>query len=459
MPARKPFSEPAFHAAQRKRLAGKELSRGFEGTWGKRLVLQLKRLLPDRMSEPEPGAAEVADCFAQALDGELPRLFHALKESLKASSALNADELSCFMEFMAYGTVRCLDLHYWQQQECWEDDRSGRFGRVDRLHTRSAAMATIGLAALDGVFVRPVLDANRPGVVDLSQILATADYVEAVQKHLYDTLLKATHPRRVDPEASLTLDQIAELELWFEERRFNAEACTVFLYLPHADANMQLDIAQQVARTLNAGVALGSADDDPRVVRHEQTGITAANLAVRVRELLDMVTQPLAANAGSGASARTSPAATAASAPLFEYDVFISHAREDKPDFVEPLVAELKRLSIKVWYDADQLSWGDDVPQAINRGLSKSRFVVVVLSEVFLSKRWPQNELSAAFSAQTQDGRKRVLPLLLDRTYDHLVGDWQLLSSSYCLEFQRSDPQAIQRTGQAVREQVSKTFH
>lgn len=33
------------------------------------------------------------------------------------------------------------------------------------------------------------------------------------------------------------------------------------------------------------------------------------------------------------------------------YDVFISHASEDKKDFVEPLVGKLQDAGIRVWYD------------------------------------------------------------------------------------------------------------
>jgi hypothetical protein len=35
----------------------------------------------------------------------------------------------------------------------------------------------------------------------------------------------------------------------------------------------------------------------------------------------------------------------------WEYDVFISHASEDKDQFVAPLAQLLSELGVRVWYD------------------------------------------------------------------------------------------------------------
>ena len=44
-----------------------------------------------------------------------------------------------------------------------------------------------------------------------------------------------------------------------------------------------------------------------------------------------------------------------------EYDVFVSHAWEDKEDFVDEFVLELRKQGLKVWYDTDKLQWGDSM--------------------------------------------------------------------------------------------------
>ena len=67
-----------------------------------------------------------------------------------------------------------------------------------------------------------------------------------------------------------------------------------------------------------------------------------------------------------------------------EYDVFISHASEDKEDVVRPLAKSLKEKGISVWYDEFELKIGDSLRRKIDQGLSKSRFGIVVISRAFM---------------------------------------------------------------------------
>lgn len=83
--------------------------------------------------------------------------------------------------------------------------------------------------------------------------------------------------------------------------------------------------------------------------------------------------------------------------PGSEYDAFISHASEDKPTFVQPLVDELKKLGLNVWYDKFSLRVGDSLHDSIELGLSKSQYAVVVFSPAFLAKKWPRAELNGLF--------------------------------------------------------------
>lgn len=75
------------------------------------------------------------------------------------------------------------------------------------------------------------------------------------------------------------------------------------------------------------------------------------------------------------------------------YDVFISHASEDKDSLVRPLAQRLKQERLEVWYDEFSLRPGDSLRRSIDRGLSKSRHGIVVLSQSFFQKNWPQWEL------------------------------------------------------------------
>ncbi len=96
--------------------------------------------------------------------------------------------------------------------------------------------------------------------------------------------------------------------------------------------------------------------------------------------------------------------------PDVEFDVFISHASEDKDDFVRPLAEELSGRGIRAWYDESTLKVGDSLRRKIDQGLARSRYGVVVLSSAFFVKNWPQYELDGMV-AREMDGHKVILPI------------------------------------------------
>ncbi len=48
------------------------------------------------------------------------------------------------------------------------------------------------------------------------------------------------------------------------------------------------------------------------------------------------------------------------------YDVFISHASEDKDIFVRPLAYKLVQFGFEVWYDEFSLQIGDKLRESID---------------------------------------------------------------------------------------------
>jgi hypothetical protein len=92
------------------------------------------------------------------------------------------------------------------------------------------------------------------------------------------------------------------------------------------------------------------------------------------------------------------------------YDVFVSHASEDKVSFVAPFVEALIAKGLKVWYDDLELKVGYSLRRNIDKGLSNSTFGIVVLSKFFFQKEWPQKELDGLF-ARESDGEKVILPI------------------------------------------------
>ena len=75
-----------------------------------------------------------------------------------------------------------------------------------------------------------------------------------------------------------------------------------------------------------------------------------------------------------------------------KWDVFISHASEDKDTFVRPLAHALNNLGVKVWYDEFSLRLGDSLSRSIDKGLAESAFGVVVISPHFIIEIFSSND-------------------------------------------------------------------
>ena len=121
------------------------------------------------------------------------------------------------------------------------------------------------------------------------------------------------------------------------------------------------------------------------------------------------------------------------------WDVFVSHASEDKDDFVRPLVQGLTARGLKVWFDEFTLTVGDSLRRSIDRGLASSRFGIVVISRNFLRKEWPQKELDGLVAREI-DSRKIILPVWHNidaatiRSYSPLLADRLATSSDKGLD-------------------------
>lgn len=93
-----------------------------------------------------------------------------------------------------------------------------------------------------------------------------------------------------------------------------------------------------------------------------------------------------------------------------DYDVFISHASEDKDEVVRPLAMALKEKGLSVWYDEFELKIGDSLRRKIDLGLAKSNFGIVVISRDFIKKGWTNYELDGLIT-RSISGEQQLLPI------------------------------------------------
>lgn len=102
-----------------------------------------------------------------------------------------------------------------------------------------------------------------------------------------------------------------------------------------------------------------------------------------------------------------------------KWDVFISHATEDKDAFVRRLAKALEISGLSVWYDEFTLKIGDSLRRKIEEGLANSRYGVVVLSNNFFAKKWPQDELDGLASKEIAR-TKVILPVWHDISFEEV---------------------------------------
>ena len=127
-----------------------------------------------------------------------------------------------------------------------------------------------------------------------------------------------------------------------------------------------------------------------------------------------------------------------------EYDVFVSHAWEDKDDFVDEFVDELRNLDIKVWYDTSEIKWGDSMRKRIDDGLRKSKFGVAVLSPNYIKegKYWTKAELDGLFQIDSIGG-KVLLPIWHNLTKKEVMEYSPIIASKLAMNTASMTPKEI----------------
>jgi hypothetical protein len=134
---------------------------------------------------------------------------------------------------------------------------------------------------------------------------------------------------------------------------------------------------------------------------------------------------------------------TAADDPPF--DLFISHASEDKDSIARPLYEALTALGLRVWFDEAELHVGDSLRRKIDAGLASSRFGVVIFSHAFFAKQWPQAELDGLFARQIAEGRTVILPIWHNISKDEMLEVAPTLVDSVALQSSTMSVEEIAR--------------
>lgn len=102
------------------------------------------------------------------------------------------------------------------------------------------------------------------------------------------------------------------------------------------------------------------------------------------------------------------------------WDLFISHASDDKEVVAKPLTQALRQAGLSVWIDEEEIALGDSLLDSIQRGMSASRFAIVLFSPRFFAKVWAKAELAGFFQRELT-GKKVILPVYYDISHEEVV--------------------------------------
>jgi len=84
--------------------------------------------------------------------------------------------------------------------------------------------------------------------------------------------------------------------------------------------------------------------------------------------------------------------------------IFLCHSSDDKP-FVRRLANELKSFGVDVWFDEWEMKVGDSLREKIERGISKSSYLGIILSKKSTRSKWVRREINAAFAKELQSNK------------------------------------------------------
>jgi len=95
-----------------------------------------------------------------------------------------------------------------------------------------------------------------------------------------------------------------------------------------------------------------------------------------------------------------------------DFEIFISHAREDKALIARPIYEACARAGLKAFLDEEHIDWGESFTKKINTALGAARTVVAIVSSNSVDKEWPLLEVNTALALEVS-GQKRVVPVMV----------------------------------------------
>jgi len=110
-----------------------------------------------------------------------------------------------------------------------------------------------------------------------------------------------------------------------------------------------------------------------------------------------------------------------------KYDFFLCHAWDDRRETAKELHDALVRAGVSVWFSENEVLLGSNLMREIDKGLSKSRAGVVLVTKSFIKRIKAEGVADKELSALL--ARDLLVPIVHGVTYDDLREESPLLAS------------------------------
>ena len=258
---------------------------------------------------------------------------------------------------------------------------------------------------------------------------------EAEKKHAELSSKISTTQKSITPRtsASIAASKMKQISGWESDRaKKSAES-----------ADLGKKIAEKRQKRNDAYLKLQKAQQDEQKKQNREMKRMQESYESRIAQLQSMAI-PSGVNISSAVDEQYD----------VQYDVFVSHAWEDKESFVEEFVQELQKLNLRVWYDKKQIKWGDSMRAKIDEGLRKSKFGVAVLSPDYIKegKYWTKAELDGLFQLESVNG-KMLLPVWHNLTKKEVMAYSPIIAGKLAMNTASMTPAEIAAELAALQEE------
>lgn len=136
-------------------------------------------------------------------------------------------------------------------------------------------------------------------------------------------------------------------------------------------------------------------------------------------------------------------------------DFFLSHASKDK-SLVRQIYQGLLEKGLTCWFDEAEILPGDSlVKQVFSNGIKKSKYVIVFISDDFLSKNWPKAELETVIAKQIRENKYLIIPYLVGISHEKLVNKYPFFENIYCGDAEKGVDNIIKHLEALIKREQS----